>query len=75
MKHDKKVKIDKYLQGIYNLSPVTDKKPFFSKTDCPCCGDELKGDRYTFTGIVGKFCTGEKIELVCCIDCYVWLFN
>jgi len=75
MKYDKRVKISKYLRGVYNLSPVTDKEPYFSKTGCPCCGDSLGGDRYTFTAIVSKSHAGERIELTCCVDCYTWLFT
>ena len=75
MEMGKRIKIGKYLKDVYNLSPVTDKEPYFSKTGCPCCGDELFGDRYTFTAIVGKSHDGERIELVCCVDCYTWLFS
>lgn len=75
MKYAERVQMSRYLKQVYNLSPITDKEPYFSKTGCPCCGNELGGDRYTFTGTIGKSHTGEKIELVCCVDCYTWLFS
>ncbi|KKL48008.1 hypothetical protein LCGC14_2329830 [marine sediment metagenome] len=75
MVYAKRIKIGKYLRGVYNLSPITDKEPFFSKIGCPCCSDDLAGERYTFTAIVGKSHDGERIELNCCVDCYVWLFT
>lgn len=75
MTEKRKRKIYRHLAGIYNLSPVTDKEPYFSKAGCPCCGDVLMGNRYTFTGTVGKKHTDKRIELVCCVDCYTWFFT
>lgn len=69
-----KAKIDEYLEGIYNLSPVA-KEPYFSWSVCECCGSTLGGDRYEFTGIVGKIHSSERIELSCCVDCFGYLFT
>lgn len=75
-----KAKIDKYLVGIYNLSPAA-KEPYFSWSPCECCGSALGGDRYDFVGITGTKGTsgivhlGEKIELSCCVDCFGYLFT
>ena len=64
-----------HLAGIVNLSPVV-KGPYFSKSPCECCKDELAGDRYDFTGRVkvgDKL--KEKVEISCCIDCFGYLFT
>lgn len=39
-----KAKIDKYLKGIYNLSP-TARESYFSWSVCECCCSTLGGDR------------------------------
>lgn len=68
-------KINKYLEGIYNLSP-TAKEPYFSWSPCECCGSPLGGDRYDF---LGRIFEGndlkEVIELSCCVDCFGYLFT
>lgn len=68
-----KAKIDRYLAGIYNLSP-TSKEPHFSRCSSECCGSTLGGDRYDFTGRLGKKHDAEIIELSCCVDCFGYLF-
>lgn len=69
-----KTKIDKYLEGIYNLSPTAN-EPYFSWHACGCCGSILGGDRYEFIGKLGKTHDSEIIELSCCVDCYGYLFT
>ena len=69
-----KAKIDKYLEGIYNLSP-TFAEPYFSWSACECCGSILGGDRYDFIGKLGKTHNSEIIELSCCVDCFGYLFT
>lgn len=64
----------KYLEGIYNLTPKA-AEPYFSKTPCPCCGSTLAGERYEFTGTIGKKHTNERAEFICCIDCFEYLFT
>lgn len=64
----------KYLYGIYNLSPITDKSPFFSKTGCLCCGSPLGGDRYIFTGQIREP-QAQIVQLECCVDCYEYFFT
>lgn len=71
---ERQKKIYWYLVGIYNLSPAA-KEPYFSKTSCECCKSELAGERYEFTGIVGKRHDGERVTISCCVDCYVHLFT
>ncbi len=70
-------KINKYLEGIYNLSPVTNKtqEPYFSSKPCECCSSTLGGNRYDFVGKLGKNHDADKIELSCCVDCYTYLFT
>jgi hypothetical protein len=69
-----KAKINKYLDGIYNLSP-TASESYFSWSSCECCGSTLGGNRYDFTGTVGKAHNNERIELSCCVDCFGYLFT
>ena len=71
---ERKDKIYWHLVGIYNFSPAA-KEPFFGKAPCPCCRSELAGDRYEFTGTVGKKHSGERITEVCCVDCFEYLFT
>lgn len=72
---EREKKIYWHLVGIYNLSPITDREPYFSKAPCECCKSELAGDRYEFTGTVGKKHTDERATITCCVDCYTWLFS
>ena len=67
-------KIYWHLVGIYNLVPPN-KEPYFSKAPCECCKSELAGDRYEFTGTVGKKHTNERADIACCVDCYLYLFS
>ena len=67
--------IQKSLKGLWNLSPATEKEPFFSSTGCPVCKSPLGGDRYTFTATTGKKPTGKRTEVECCVDCYEHLFT
>lgn len=72
---ERQKKIYWYLVGIYNLSPTT-KEPYFGKSPCECCKSDLAGERYEFTGIVGKVHNNnEKVTVSCCIDCYLYLFS
>lgn len=79
---ERKRRIYSHLIGIYNLSPKS-KEPYFSKAPCECCKSELAGDRYEFTGRVGVEHGGtsgyvnlkEKVDLSCCVDCFLWLFS
>ena len=69
-----KDKIEKYLEGIYNLSPNATGS-YFSWSPCECCGSILGGDRFDFTGRVGKKHTDQTIQLSCCVDCFEYLFT
>jgi len=66
--------MDKYLDGIYNLSPI-ESKLYFSKSPCRCCGSTLEGYRRTFTGTVGKAHNNKRAKLSCCLDCFSYLFE
>lgn len=63
-----------HLVGIYNFSPKAT-EPYFSKTSCECCKSTFGGERYEFTGIVGKAHDGELVEITCCVDCFMYLFG
>ena len=69
-----KAKIDKYLEGIYNLSP-TAAESYFSWSPCECCGSPLGGNRYDFVGRLGKKHNAEIVKLSCCVDCFGYLFT
>jgi len=71
---ERKKKIERYLEGVFNLSPAA-KEPHFSSADCECCGDSLGGGRYDFVGRLGKKHDAEIIELSCCADCFGYLFT
>lgn len=71
---ERREKIYWHLVGIYNLAPSA-VLSYFGKAPCECCKSELAGDRYEFTGTVGKKYTNERIEVICCVDCYLYLFS
>lgn len=62
------------LQGIYNLAPLP-KESYFSDFPCDCCKSSLAGDRYGALGTLGKKHNTERVDLICCVDCYMWLFS
>jgi len=66
-------KIHWYLTGRYNLLPAP-QEPYFSEEPCSCCGSDLAGKRYVFTGTAGKEHTAEKVVDSCCADCFHHLF-
>ena len=70
---ERKTKIDRYLKGIYNLSPKGS-QPYFGKDPCECCGYAMGGLRHKFTGTMGKKHTADIKEFSCCIDCFEYLF-
>lgn len=73
MTKEQKEKLEKYLDGIYYLSPNAT-LPYFSSHPCECCGSSLGGNRYDFIGKLGKKHNAEIIELSCCKDCFNYLF-
>jgi len=70
---ERAIEIYRYLVGVFYLSPAS-QEPYFSKEPCSCCGSTLAGDRYDFTGTIGKKHGAEKITENCCIDCFHYLF-
>ena len=62
------------LQGIYNLAPLPE-EPHFGELPCDCCKSPLAGERYRALGTAGKKHNTERIDLICCVDCFGWLFS
>lgn len=63
-----------YLIGCYNFVPKAT-EPYFGKAPCECCKSELAGDRYEFTATVGTAHRNERVDISCCVDCFMYLFT
>lgn len=70
---ERKKKIYWHLVGMFNFAPSA-VLPYFGKAPCECCKSELAGNRYEFTATVGKQHTNKRETVVCCVDCYEYLF-
>ena len=62
------------LQGIYNLTLLPDDS-VFSKLPCDGCKDKLFGNRHKAIGTIGKKHNTDRIDLLFCEDCALWLFS